>query len=61
MATLAMLHLRERILQRGGQLGGAGAIVLQQVVGHALSRSLAHAGQPAQGVHQRMESVFGHP
>ena len=61
VAALAMLHLRQRLLQRRGQPAGAAAVVLQQVEGHALRRLLAHAGQPAQGVDQRIEAGFGHP
>ena len=47
-----MADARDRFAQRVGQALSAFAIAFQQLVGHALRRFLAHAGQAAQGVDQ---------
>ena len=61
VAAGAMPHRHGRRLQRLRQALGAIAVVLQQVVGHALGRLLPHAGQAAQRVDQAFEAALGHP
>jgi hypothetical protein len=55
-----MAHLYSRRLQRGGQLQGPVAVVLQQVEGHALRRLHADAGQAPQRLDQTLQRRFSH-
>ena len=57
VATAAMMHLIERILQRPHQLGGTFAIVLQQLVSHALGRLGADVRQHFQSINQAGKSI----
>ena len=61
VAAAAMTHRGQRILQRRGQFCGSVAVMLKQVIGHALSRLLPHTGQAPQSVDQSIEAGFGHP
>jgi hypothetical protein len=56
MTTCAVLKPIDRMRHRAGNLYGAITIMLHQVIGHALRRFRAHAGQAAQGLSQHLEA-----
>ena len=47
-----MMHLAQGLLQRGHELGCTLAVVLQQLISHALRRFGADIGQHFQGIDQ---------
>mmetsp|Transcript_23378 Transcript_23378/g.55636 ORF Transcript_23378/g.55636 Transcript_23378/m.55636 type:complete len:231 (-) Transcript_23378:181-873(-) len=57
VAALAMLDALARRRQRLGQPGHGQPVVLQQVVGHALGRLLAHAGQALERLDQGVQCI----
>src|SRR5438105_5918861 len=59
VALRAAPHARKRAGERLRELVGAGAVVLQQMVGHALRRARSHARQHAQRLDQALEPLRG--
>ena len=57
VAQAAMLHGGEGMLQGGGQLGSAFALVAQQLVGHAAGGFGADVGQNFEGLGEAGEGV----
>src|SRR5690606_41992388 len=55
MALAAVTDLRQRLLQRLGQLQAGLTLALQQMKRHALGRLRPHAGQAAQSLHQLID------
>src|SRR5438132_9774106 len=59
VALDAAAHRRQRFGERLCELVGAGAVVLQQVVGHALRGARADAGERPQSFDQALEPLRG--